>query len=289
MPINTEKRITVLYIAGTGRNGSTLMGRMFSELPGFFAAGELGYVEFEHFPCMCHKKFNECSVWENIVNDVNFKKIEQDSVKQAIGQYLSNHVLNQARLLFFKQQPEDFKEILSCVESWFKAIHRQTNSEVIVDSTTYPLFGYCLSLMPSIDLYVVHLIKDPRSFVHSLNRTKYTLIFSRYKGKYLRVHYEDFIENPINTLKEIGSMLNLKLEDFKFIQGKNITLGESHLSCGNIDAFKKGEIALKVDERWKQGMSLGTKLWVTLMTWPLMLKYFLTKKFKENSNTPQQR
>lgn len=309
MSVNTEKKITVLYIAGTGRNGSTLMERILNELPGFFAAGELGYVSFDHSPCMCHKKFNECPVWGKIVNDADFKKIEQDSVHQAVSQYLSNHIANQIKLLLFKQRPEDFKKVLSCVESWFKAIHHQSNAQVITDSTIYPLFGYCLSLMPSIDLHVVHLIKDPRSFVHSMNKAKYTsknevwsprvpplqsisswmkrnifieLIFSKYKGKYLRVHYEDFIEDPIRTLNEIGRLLNLKLENFEFIRGKKITFGECHLSCGNIDAFKKGEIILKVDERWKQEMNFGTKFLVTLMTWPLLLKYFLAKKLKRN-------
>jgi hypothetical protein len=37
-------RVTVLYVAGTGRSGSTLLARVLGEADGFVAAGELRYV-----------------------------------------------------------------------------------------------------------------------------------------------------------------------------------------------------------------------------------------------------
>ena len=54
------------------------------------------------------------------------------------------------------------------------------------------------------------------------------------------ISYEDLVENPSAVVKEIANLLNLKLEQLDFIKGQKITLGESHLIGGNMDAFKKG-------------------------------------------------
>ena len=35
---------TVLYVAGAGRSGSTLLDNLLGQIPGFFSAGELRYV-----------------------------------------------------------------------------------------------------------------------------------------------------------------------------------------------------------------------------------------------------
>jgi hypothetical protein len=40
----TDGRIKVLYIAGFGRNGSTILGNILGELDGFFHGGELNFV-----------------------------------------------------------------------------------------------------------------------------------------------------------------------------------------------------------------------------------------------------
>jgi hypothetical protein len=103
------------------------------------------------------------------------------------------------------------------------------------------------------------------------------------KSKYLRVHYEDFIKYPTQVIKRTEEILDCRLDDqLSFIDGNKMKLGEQHLTRGNLDAVGKGkeEIVLKLDERWKRNMKWWNIVLVTLITWPLLLKYFLFDKIK---------
>jgi len=306
-----NSRITVLYIAGSGRNGSTLMERMLNEIPNVFAAGELGYARLskENNVCFCGKTFADCSVWGSITKNAQFKALEHKYFSQAIEKYSKGaKTFFRLRSLNKKQKlPDDFKQYLNSLEILYSAIHKNRAAKVITDSTTLPLYGYHLSLIPLIDLYIVHLIRDPRGVANSRNRQKFLpnsnvptvsktinpiltvlswikknlfieFIFSRRKGRYLRIHYEDFIENPSKEIKKIGSMLGLELNHLDLIEGNKIKLGECHLSAGNIGLLGKEEIVLKLDERWKHDMKWWNIVLVTLITWPLLLKYFIVDK-----------
>ena len=45
----SPSKVSVLYIGGAGRSGSTVLDLMLGELPGFFAACEIGPVGGESF------------------------------------------------------------------------------------------------------------------------------------------------------------------------------------------------------------------------------------------------
>jgi hypothetical protein len=309
--VETHHKITVLHIAGTGRNGSTLTERVLNEIPSFFAAGELAWADLfiKDKACFCGTKFDECPVWGSIRNDAIFKKIDEKSFIEASKRY--RNIKEFFKLLLLKKtrrkMPEEFKQYLDSLQILYSVIQKYRACQVITDSSASFLYGYYLSLIPSIDFYVVHLVRDPRGFAHSHSRIKFSsenvswsekrnplrsalswfkknlvieLFFPRIKGKYLRVRYEDFIENPTNVLANIGNMLGINLERFDFIQGKTVNLGKHHLTRGNIDAVIKGEeeLVLKLDERWKRDMKWWNIVLVTLITWPLLLKYFIANK-----------
>jgi len=304
-----NQKVTVLYIASPGRSGSTLMERVLNEIPDFFAAGELG-LSIPKFKkeriCVCGKSLDECPVWKNIINDAAFKTIDLKELARQSGKY--NHGVVTIFNLLIQKLPDDFKQYLNNLQIVYSTIHKHLSCKVMTDSTILPFYGHFLSLIPSIDLYVVHLVRDPRGVVHSWNTVKYTsknvpwspkinplksaftwmkrncfteIIFSRKQERYLRIHYEDFVENPTKIIMQIGEMLGIKSEEsLDFIDGKNLELGGSHLSAGNIDAMNKGkeEIVLKLDERWKRDMKWWNIVLVTLITWPLLLKYFIADK-----------
>ena len=57
----------VLYIAGTGRSGSTLLASILGEVEGVFAAGEVRYLWqrglAERRLCGCGVPVRDCPVW----------------------------------------------------------------------------------------------------------------------------------------------------------------------------------------------------------------------------------
>ncbi len=64
----TDERIKVLYIAGVGRSGSTILGALLGQVEGFFFAGELGAL-FERVAerlCGCGEMVEECRLWREV-------------------------------------------------------------------------------------------------------------------------------------------------------------------------------------------------------------------------------
>ena len=61
-----NKNIKVLYIAGNGHSGSTLLDIVIGSNPSIFSAGELGFITrpsiWEEF-CSCGTKISECTLW----------------------------------------------------------------------------------------------------------------------------------------------------------------------------------------------------------------------------------
>jgi hypothetical protein len=111
------------------------------------------------------------------------------------------------------------------------------------------------------------------------------IMFSQKTGRYLRIHYEELIENPGKEIKRIQHMLGLTPNPLSFIEGNRIKLGICHLSAGNIGLLgKEEEVVLKQDERWKHEMKWWNVLIVTMMTWPLLLKYFILDKMMKKKH-----
>ena len=61
----------VLSILGPGRSGTTILGNILGEVPGFFAAGEVRFVWqrglIERRPCGCGMPVPDCSVWSAVL------------------------------------------------------------------------------------------------------------------------------------------------------------------------------------------------------------------------------
>src|SRR6266498_4080255 len=66
-----EPTLKVLYIAGAGRSGSTLLDGVLGQLDGFFAAGELRYLWErglqESRLCGCGVAVRDCPTWRAVL------------------------------------------------------------------------------------------------------------------------------------------------------------------------------------------------------------------------------
>jgi hypothetical protein len=70
MTAQRSSDVKVLFLAGKGRSGGTLLASLLGQLPGFFNVGELnrlwdwGLVNNHH--CGCGLPFQECPTWNAI-------------------------------------------------------------------------------------------------------------------------------------------------------------------------------------------------------------------------------
>jgi hypothetical protein len=249
-----NSRVKVLYIAGYERSGSTLLHNVLGQLDGYFAAGELAKIWdrslIENRRCGCGAPFKECAVWREILIS-GFGGVEEirahemirarDSVRSRhfpLALLPRNERLLDSRLGSF---PEHLARL-------YGAIRSTTGSRIVVDSSKSPMYGYVLGRVPEIELYVVHLVRDPRSVQYSLLKRKAEehggyLKHNSVKGslawdtlnlvaeavwsdprRYLRLRFEDFVSEPRKAIESILDMTQERVERLPFKGAREVEL-----------------------------------------------------------------
>ncbi|HYO00103.1 MAG TPA: sulfotransferase, partial [Actinomycetota bacterium] len=167
--------------------------------------------------------------------------------------------------------------------------------EVIVDSSKSPSYGQLLAMLPSVNLHVVHLVRDPRGTAFSWRRnvvrtdsaqekpmqrmsvTKSSALWSiwnltaervwnRSAVPYLRIRYEDLIADPSGCLERSARLVGASPGSMGFINEGSVRLDSHHTISGNPMRLTTGEIELKPDMEWVTAMPLAQRLVVTALT-----------------------
>jgi len=289
--------VKVLYIAGWGRSGSTILTSVLGQVDGFFAGGELRYLWqrnlSEGHDCGCGRSFGECEVWRGIVRRAG---IERDGsqmsplVDRAVADRRIPSMMTRGggdRLVAGLGAGRD--KLLAL----YRGIRDEVGCRVVVDSSKVPPYGLLLDRMPGIDLRVLHLVRDPRAVAYSWLRKKMQkdvgrpmiqrsafesgwrwavrnaevdLLWRGNRGKVLRMRYENFIDRPEACLREILCLVDEDDASLPIARPGVVTLGVTHTSSGNPNRFQTGETELRRDDEWRRRMRRRDRWTVSLMT-----------------------
>ena len=301
--------IKVLFVAGLGRSGSTLLDNVLGSVEGFFSLGELIYIwdrcVRDDRRCGCGEAFSDCPFWAPIraagmsgVDDSAIDRIVR--VRESLGPggvTLRSH---------FATRPLSGELIDEFVEAHlgiYRAIRDETGCRVIVDSSKWPGYGFVLSQMPGIEPYYLHLVRDPRPVAYSWQKKKIydasgkePLYMSRFSivescrlwnkwniaseillrrppGRYLRLHYEDFVDRPRRTIEKIAEHIGESPSSLPFVSERDVRLAVNHAVGGNPSRFESGVVSIRRDDTWRQQMSSRQRSAVLALTWPFFLRY----------------
>jgi hypothetical protein len=184
----------------------------------------------------------------------------------------------------------------------YEAIGSVTGSRVVVDSSKEPAHGYAMSLVPGVDLRVLHLVRDPRAaayswlkkkpqpdsetreFMFRQNPIKSSTMWNswnasaeafwrRSPGSYLRVRYEDFVADPRGSFTDILNLLGEREAELPLASDREVKLGINHTVSGNPNRFDTGAVELRQDREWQKQMKPRDKVLVTALTLPLLKHY----------------
>jgi hypothetical protein len=229
---------TIVYIAGYGRSGSTLLARILGSHQNIFAVGELinflKLVDSENSICSCGDKIQCCAFWSDVV-----KKFRKDFI-------------NTSELIEIQKKYESFSSFYSHIldpspysrsiykdlnQSLINSIYENLSNDIhyIIDSskTSWSRFfrPYSLSKIGSLKVKVIHIIRDGRGCMWSnmkgtdtgllkgevLNQHASFPVFrtavhwpfanlgahifqlSHSSEDYCRIRYEDLVEKPTET------------------------------------------------------------------------------------------
>lgn len=138
---------TVIYIAGSGRSGSTLLERVLGELPGVVNVGELIDLFRRTAPrgerCGCGRAFADCPFWHG-VGERAFEGWDDDSIAAVCR--LQRHVARQRhlpRLLIKPLAGRRFRANVArygaCYAKLYSAISAEAGAAYIVDASKWPV------------------------------------------------------------------------------------------------------------------------------------------------------
>jgi hypothetical protein len=245
--LSQREKITVLYIAGWGRSGSTIIGNILGQLPGFAHIGELCNVwthgVIENAPCGCGARFNECPMWSAIFTRA-FGGIDVGDARRMRS--LTSHWPNNKALLLRAAIGQRLSPESSDVAArgytdnlgrLYAAIAAETGSHVIVDSSKVPSYAIAVGSLPNVDLRVAHLVRDPRATSYSWLRhidrpdagrpltmkrlniwqsaarwsswNAATVVVTKVLGRpTMRISYEQFVQDPKGTLSSLLALVD---------------------------------------------------------------------------------
>jgi UDP-N-acetylglucosamine transferase subunit ALG13 len=307
---NTDP-VPVLYIAGLGRSGSTLLDLLLGQTPHLTSVGELRFVWQRGLGgnelCGCGARFHECEFWRRVGEEAfgGWDQVDLDAMI-ALDDGLDRHRYL-LFLLFPKLWPDFGRRLRSYAEALsrlYRAIHTVAGGSVLVDSTKDPPFAFLLRHVDAIDLRIIHLVRDSRGVAYSwtkriskpervdrpelmnvydpvntslrwLSYNLLTQVLARLGVPRVFVRYESFIEAPKEHLVRVAALggVELRPEDLAFLDQDSAQLEAQHTVAGNPMRFSQGRISLRLDDAWRTKLSGRDQRRIAMLTWPLLWRY----------------
>jgi len=235
--------LSVLYIAGYGRSGSTVLDVLLSGHPRVASVGELVFLgsewKREGRSCACGKTYENCLFWQGLFKD----EAEVDSLEQIVRDVEHRHVL--PKLLFGAHSEEKKREYRRQTRRLFEYIAQQGRADLVVDSSKSARQAagrfWALKNIAGLDVRVLHLVRDGRAALQSVvekgsnwaleghidekrwlgarttigwvlaNAIALGLGRSLGSDRYHRVKFEDLLRAPEETLRGIGDFADVDL------------------------------------------------------------------------------
>lgn len=308
-----SEQVTILYIGGSGRSGSTILAQVTGQVPGFVNVGELWHVwdrglQYNEL-CGCGQPFHSCEFW-SAVGAAAFGGWENVDVDRMVAlrpllrrlRYIPHYALFSETGICTPRMYELLRESEDVHERLYRAIRDVSGARVIVDSSKYLPYAFLLSVLPFADLRVVHLIRDSRAVAYSWSRSKVRPEVVGRRDELFRLspvsvcrswnsqnglygllsrsvsfstlRYEDFVRAPDFYINKVFSRLAFEeAGNLHLVDGGKVSLAVEHSVSGNPRRFETGMVQLRPDEEWKVNMKGVDKSIVTALTAGLLLKY----------------
>jgi hypothetical protein len=171
--------LRVLYVAGWGRSGSTLVSRVVGAATGFVWVGELKLLWerslAEGGMCGCGAAFRECPFWEAVAAAAwgGFDGVDPAAADDFKRRYLRARAalpLVDRRTRSAIESDPAAREHLDALEGLYRAAAQHAGASVVVDSSASPSYADALAAHAGLDVRILHLVRDPRGVVYSWSK-----------------------------------------------------------------------------------------------------------------------
>jgi Sulfotransferase family len=307
--------VKVLYLAGKGRSGGTLLAGLLGQLPGFFNVGELNRLwDFglvHDYPCGCGRPIQECPVWSAVVADADAQRAARGLSplrSSGIDRAQASAVRWPRLLQLLAARPADhlrneqLDAYVDAVATVYRSIVTVTGARVVVDSSRLPIEPVALGLVPGVDARIVQLVRDPRAVVYSWKRgkaitdrdtgehqPKYSAAFSttswtarnavvellRRRCPVQVAQYDELARDPEKVLRSLAEFAGEPAGDLAFLTADAATMEPTHSVAGNPARLDSGQVSIRPDDEWREKLGRRDRIVGTALALPLLRRYGL--------------
>lgn len=289
----------ILYIAGAGRSGTTVLANALNEVPGYFHAGELQSLwsiaaQGTLHTCGCGLEIRRCPIWSAVLG---FPLSDGRSVAEAAPEAVRTLETDRTLAALVRHvarpggpRPPAYRRFATLA---YEAVAQVTGARVIVDSSKGAQDAASLTRMEGVEPFLAHVVRDPRAVAYSWLQPKAHLrrrgvvestarwlqanrgadaVARLLPGRSLRVCYETFVASPAPALRSILELLGdggLPLP----VEGTTLRLSGNHTLIGNPGRETSGPVPLLLDRRWESGLPRWQALAISAATMPLLRRY----------------
>jgi len=296
-----DNRPGLIYIASNGRSGSTLLDMVLGAHRQCWTMGEFQVLPFDAGlsgrPCGCGRPIPECPFWWPVVErsgpelDRSVLRLFREGAGR--GRVLRPAWLARMLLRGGRGASERYGRSNAQIMARVLEQARAAKGDVVawlVDASKDPYRLYALVRSGRFDLAAVHLVKDPRAFVHSMTRGCSGLgrlaVAVRMSLRYVvenaiielasrelpgnrrhRLRYEDLATDPEGSLEALCGALGMELDAEAVGNFRQVQHGVS----GNLARHEDRPISL--DSRWRRDMPRVLQALVYGLVWPQAVRY----------------
>ncbi|MDN3596248.1 sulfotransferase [Zunongwangia endophytica] len=274
--------MNIIYILGTGRTGTTLLGIALSNNSDIFDTGEiLKFCKLRGEPHGFDSSTPNYIFWKGIFNKLKDRVDINHSLDETIHkiEYHKYFFKN----FFLRKRSVRYKNYIN---KFIDALDEEIGENYIVDSSKYP--GRALSLKNHVNsrhnINYVYIKRNPISVVNSFSKknveqpSKGFLASNAYyflvnlcclcflctikRDEKITIRYEDFISRPEEVLNKIQSKFKINLSSSVELIKENKELKTGFIFEGNRIRLKSGVILKKSDQQISPN---GIKDYLTLL------------------------
>ncbi len=303
------KGIRVVYIGGSARSGTGILGRVFSRISGVAHGGELRRLWSHGLrpgrPCDCGRPHADCPIWSKLLvpgaSYIEPSLAELALVQRAVAP--ETHAWWHAlKILRRRSRPAPSSaeaRYLALYSDLYRAFARATGSSVILDNSKNPADAALLAGASDVTVYCVQIVRDPRGVLFSrrkrstpddpgrarpfetaktavywmLRQLTFDTIRRRYgKERSFVVVYERLMEDPNPALRTACRLLGEQEPAGELQLGVPLSMPEVHGPDGS-GRFTPTQVVLRVDNRWRSELHPFDRVLMTFLTFPLLLRY----------------
>lgn len=279
----------VVYIAGCGHSGSTLLALLLDSHPDIACVGETAVKpkirrrgDAASAQCSCGQTIGNCPYWTRVFEEA--RGLGQDlgpdrwsndyRFEQPMAQRLLNRLCNAqtgrrwamwaaGHLPMYRQRLE---KIDAANVAFIRAVLRASHARVFADTSKRTPRLLHMLRVPALDMKLLHLVRDVRGYAASAKKrgmspldaartwyrdqTSIADVARRHPGlPFHRIRYEELCADPAVTMRRIWAFCGVQN-----IDPPDVVDAASHHVLGN-SMRMGGAIRIRLDETWKNRLS----------------------------------